>query len=71
MNERWKYQIKTGGGWGIFMSVFMILFEIKEVPFLEQVSKPSFYIRALAYIAVGIFILGYFNWKAKNKRLNQ
>lgn len=35
MNERWKYQIKTGGFWGIFMTVFNILFELKQVSFLE------------------------------------
>ncbi|MFV5701553.1 hypothetical protein ACM55F_06740 [Flavobacterium sp. XS2P12] len=71
MSERWKYQIKTGGIWGVFMTIFMILFEIKEVPFLEQVSKTSFYIRAGAYIVLGIFVLGYFTWKSKNKRLNK
>ena len=71
MSERWKYQIKTGGIWGVFMTVFNVLFDIKEIPFSEQVSKPGFYIRAAAYIIVGIFVLGYFTWKSKNKRLNQ
>jgi hypothetical protein len=70
MSERWKYQIKTGGIWGVFMTVFMILFEIKQVPLLEQISKPEFYIRALAYIVIGIFALGYFTWKSKIKRQN-
>jgi hypothetical protein len=68
MNERWKYQIKTGGFWGIFMTVFTILFELKQVSFLEQISKPTFYIRLVGYVIVGIFVLGYFNWKAKLKR---
>ena len=68
MNERWKYQIKTGGFWGIFMTVFTILFELKQVSFLEQISKPTFYIRLVVYVLVGIFVLGYFNWKAKLKR---
>lgn len=68
MNERWKYQIKTGLPWGIFMTVFMILFEIRQVPFLEQVSKPFFYFKAFAYVAVGIFILGYSSWKSKIKK---
>jgi hypothetical protein len=70
MSERWKYQIKTGGIWGVFMTVFMILFEIKQIPLLEQISKPEFYIRALAYIVIGIFALGYFTWKSKIKRQN-
>ena len=68
MNERWKYQIKTGGFWGIFMTAFNVLFELKQVSFLEQISKPTFYIRLVVYVLVGIFVLGYFNWKAKLKR---
>lgn len=70
MSERWKYQIKNGVTWGVFMTVFMILFDIKQVPFEEQISKPEFYFRALAYIAIGIFVLGYFTWKSKNKKEN-
>jgi hypothetical protein len=70
MSERWKYQIKNGGTWGVFMTVFMILFDIKQVPLAEQMSKPEFYFRALAYVAIGIFVLGYFTWKSKNKKEN-
>jgi glucan phosphoethanolaminetransferase (alkaline phosphatase superfamily) len=68
MNERWKYQIKTGGFWGIFMTVFTILFELKQVSFLEQISKPTFYIRLVVLVILGIFVLGYFNWKGKLKK---
>ena len=68
MSERWKYQIKTGGAWGVFMSVFMILFDIKNISIAEQLSKPDFYIRAVAYIVLGIFVLGYFTWKSKMKQ---
>ncbi|OAB31405.1 hypothetical protein SAMN05444395_101619 [Flavobacterium fryxellicola] len=68
MSERWKYQIKTGLPWGIFMIVFMILFEIKEVSFIDQVSQPFFYFKAVAYILLGIFVLGYSSWKSKIKR---
>lgn len=70
MSERWKYQIKMGGFWGIFMTVFMTLFELKEKPFMEQLSSPNFYIRAAIYLAVGIFGLGYYNWKQKMKSEN-
>jgi hypothetical protein len=52
------------------MSVFMILFNLKEASFSEQISKPEFFIRAAAYIVIGIFVLGYFTWKSKNKREN-
>ena len=70
MNERWKYQVKMGGFWGIFMIVFMTLFEIKEKSISEQFSSSDFYIRAISYLVIGVFVLGYFNWKAKEKREN-
>ena len=70
MSERWKYQIKMGGFWGIFMTVFMVLFDIKEHSFQEQIANPNFWIRSIAYIIIGIFVLGYINWRGKVKREN-
>jgi len=70
MSDRWKYQIKTGGFWGIFMTFFNVLFEIKEKPLMEQLHATNFYIRAVGYTLVGIFILGYFNWKQLEKQRN-
>jgi len=67
MSERWKYQIKTGLFWGVFMSVFNTLFEIQEHPIIEQLSRPGFYFRSITFIIVGIFVLGYFNWKSIKK----
>ncbi len=70
MSERWRYQIKTGGFWGIFMTLFNVLFELKEKPFLTQISNPNLYLRAFFYLVTGIFLLGYFNWKQLEKRKN-
>jgi len=70
MSERWKYQIKSGGLWGVFMIIFNVLFEIREKPFLTQISNPNFYIKAFFYIVTGIFLLGYYNWKQKEKLKN-
>lgn len=70
MSERWKYQLKSGGFWGIFMIVFTSLFGLKELTFMQQISSTSFYIRATGYLIVGVFVLGYVNWRAKNKREN-
>ena len=67
MSERWKYQIKSGGFWGLFMTLFMTFFEHKEATFAEQFTHPKFYFRAVIYLVMGIFVLGYFNWKAKVK----
>jgi hypothetical protein len=68
MSERWKYQIKTGLFWGIFMSVFNVLFDLQEKSISTQLSTANFYLRAVVFILVGIFLLGYINWKAKVKR---
>jgi hypothetical protein len=65
MSERWKYQLKTGLFWGIFMTLFNVLFEIKEKSLSEQFTSPNLYIRLVVFSAVGIFILGYFTWRAK------
>ena len=70
MSERWKYQLKMGGFWGVFMIVFMTLFEIKEKSISEQLSSTDFYFRAISYLVIGIFVLGYFNWKSKVRREN-
>lgn len=68
MSERWKYQIKMGSIWGLFMTVFNVLFDIKDIPLAAQVAAPAFYLKALAYILVGIFVLGYYTWKSKQKQ---
>ena len=67
MSERWKYQLKTGGIWGVLMIVFSILFTLKEKPLAVQLSSPNFYIRSALYLISGVFLLGYFNWKSKKK----
>ncbi len=68
MSERWKYQLKMGGFWGVFMVVFMTIFELQEKTISQQLSETNFYVRAVSYIVIGIFVLGYFNWKEKVKR---
>jgi hypothetical protein len=68
MSERWKYQLKTGIFWGLFMIVAMTLFEWKEKPILTEITSPKFYLKFAIYLLVGIFGLGYFNWKAKKKQ---
>lgn len=67
MSERWKYQIKTGSFWGVFMTAFSVLFELQEKPLKMQLSNPSLYYKAVVFIVIGIFVLGYFNWKSRMK----
>ncbi len=68
MTERWKYQLKTGGFWGVFMIVFTTAFALKEKPFAIQIADSGFYIRAVGFLLFGVFALGYSSWKAKIKR---
>jgi len=67
MSERWKYQIKMGGFWGIFMTAFMTWYESKQHPLSEQLSSPQLYIRLAGFLVFGIFVLGYYTWKSRNK----
>jgi hypothetical protein len=67
MSERWKCQIKSGGLWGILMVMFFTLSELNKTSLTQQIENPKFWLRSLIYLASGIFILGYFNWKAKVK----
>ncbi|WP_333598947.1 hypothetical protein [Flavobacterium sp.] len=68
MSERWKFQLKVGIFWGLFMIVFMTLMDWKEKPILTEVTLPKFYVKLAIYLLVGIFGLGYFNWKEKEKQ---
>ena len=71
MTERWKYQTKTGGFWGVFMIVFTTIFALNEKSFETQIADSNFYLKAVAYLLFGVFVLGYSSWKAKIKRENK
>lgn len=64
MSERWKTQLIQGGFWGLFMLVFMTLFD--EKPVTEQISSRNYLIKVVIYMATGIFFMGYIFWKGKN-----
>ena len=68
MTERWKYQLKTGGFWGVFMIVFTTVFALKEKPFAIQIADSNFYFRAIGFLVFGVFAIGYSSWKSKIKR---
>jgi len=69
MSERWKYQIKTGGTWGVFMTLLMVFFESENTPITAQLLSWQFYFRLVALLVTGIFVLAYFTWKARVKRM--
>jgi hypothetical protein len=67
MSERWKYQLKTGMFWGVFMAVSMTMIDACEHKNFGLILSWNFLLKFIVFCAVGIFILGYFNWKAKEK----
>lgn len=68
MNERWKYQIKSGGFFGITMAIASSLFELAEKSFTDVFFSYEFLARLCIFLILGIFVLGYFNWKEKVKK---
>jgi len=68
MSERWKYQLKVGLPWGIFMSVVMAFFGVTDKPFIEQIQTGFFYFQMACFLIVGVFVLGYSSWKSKLRR---
>ncbi|MBP2283751.1 hypothetical protein H4V97_002069 [Flavobacterium sp. CG_23.5] len=65
MSERWKYQIKTGGGWGVFMALAMDLVDLTGMPFQDVFFSKVSIVRFTYFLLAGIFIIGYIKWKKK------
>lgn len=68
MSERWKYQVKVGGLWGLFMIVFSTWYLTEKTPLEKQLADNGYYFRAIGYLLFGIFVLGYSSWTAKKRR---
>jgi hypothetical protein len=67
MSERWKYQIRIGLFFGFFMSLFSTVFDCFDTSFKETFLPRIIILKVLIFFATGIFIIGYINWKKKNK----
>jgi len=65
MNERWKYQVKYGFFFAIFIVLFNALFEYREQSFVHKLSTLVFWLKFLVLLILSIFVLGYFSWKSK------
>ncbi len=68
MSERWKFQLKTGLIWSIFMSVFMALSNDKSLK--EQLNSSDLFVRSILIFLCGIFIMGYLTWKGQDDKYN-
>ena len=63
MSPRWKYQLKQGMIWAAIMIVIMTAFDYFAND--GAISLRSIIIRTVVFSLGGIFIVGYFSWKAK------
>lgn len=71
MTDRWKYQIKTGGLWGLTTATLISLFNLIDKSFEEEFITKKFIVKLLYFILFGVFIVGYFSWKKKLKDENK
>lgn len=67
MNERWKYQIKTGLPFGIIMPVVLTSLDWYGTSFKEAFITQKFLISLIVFLFGGVFVIGYFNWKEHKK----
>ena len=70
MNERWRYQLRTGLIWGISTSVILQFFDLLDMSFSQVFLSKRNLFRMLFFIGTGVFIVSYFSWKQKIKREN-
>lgn len=68
MNERWKFQIKNGGIWGLIVYSCIAIIDVFEMSFEDAFLTQEKLLRTLYFVLAGIFIVGYSNWKKKIKR---
>lgn len=52
MSERWKYQVKTGVFWGLFMIGFSTWYLSGTTPLATQLADNGYYFRAVGYIVL-------------------
>lgn len=67
MNDRWKYQIKTGLPFGILMPIVLTSFDWYGTSFAAAFFTEKFLIKLVVFLFVGIFLIGYSNWREKRK----
>ncbi len=71
MSERWKYQIKKGLIFGLIWSVLSLLFKLRVSTISEQITSVELYYHIIVGFIIGCFIIGYFDWKVKNKKVDK
>jgi cytochrome c biogenesis factor len=67
MSERWKCQIKSGLPFGLLLPIFLGLLDWYGTSFSEAFFTLKFLITLLVFLFLGIFVIGYYNWREKRK----
>ncbi len=62
----WRYALKTGGFWGLFMAVVMNLLDLSEHSFEDVFLSKSFLIDLIFWIVSGIFLFAGALWTVNN-----
>lgn len=68
MSKRWKMQIIFGTVWTLVVTATLAIMDLQQQTFSEQLSSPGFWVRFVLTLIIGIFGLGYYQWKQKVKR---
>lgn len=69
MSERWKCQIKSGLPFGLLLPIFLGLLDWYGTSFSQAFFTLKFLITLLVFLFLGIFVIGYYNWREKRKTL--
>ena len=68
MSKRWKYQIKHGLFYAVIMAVIIGLFEMQNNTLAEIFFTQRFALKFVVLLLVGIFLIGYLNWRELQKK---
>jgi len=69
MSERWKYQIKSGLPFGLLLPIFLGFLDWYGTSFSDAFFTLKILISFLVFLFLGIFVIGYYNWREKRKTL--
>lgn len=67
MSPRWKFQIRNGLPFGIFMAIFMTGFDAALENSIQPFLTRTFLFKLLVWMILGVFVVGYFNWRERKK----
>lgn len=67
MSERWKYQIKTGGLWGLIIAVVIPTLDLFQLSFEQAFLSKHNLIRTIYFVTFGVCLIGYLSWRKKVK----